>query len=267
LISWKGDFVFWGEEMVKGRGENLYPLADRLQKPAARVAMPRAPRLVAPGGTIHVVARCNNREFSIVTPEDYEVLLDHLREMIRVYEVVLYAYTLMANHIHLLLRAPDRDALGRPLRWFMTETARAFNKARGRKGHFWERRYRAILIEDDLYALTALRYLDRNPVRAGVVGDPAAYPWSSCAAYALGVSNPLVTLHASYLALSRQQAVRRRHYIGLLLPSQDPRLDAREPCWSAQQAVGSSAFLMRHLPSTARRKVISVPPQIQTLGR
>ena len=56
----------------------------------------------------------------------------------------------MANHIHLLLQAPTTDSLGRPLRWFMTETTEAFLKARGWRGHFWERRYRACLVEDDL---------------------------------------------------------------------------------------------------------------------
>jgi hypothetical protein len=74
-----------------------------------------------------------------------------------------------------------------------TETAKAFHRARGRRGHFWERRYRACGVEDDAYVLAALRYLDRNPVRAGLGDDPAASSWSSCAAYACGVPNPLVT--------------------------------------------------------------------------
>ena len=137
-----------------------------------------------------MVARCNNRAFQFTSPDDFAVLLDHLREMSRTYDVVLYAYTLMSNHVHLLLQAPTREALGRPLRWFLTETAKAFHRKRGDQGHFWEHRYRACLVEDDLYALAALRYLDRNPVRAGIVEDPAAYPWSSCAAYAVGAPNP-----------------------------------------------------------------------------
>jgi len=112
-------------------------------RPALRVGMPRAPRVVAPGGTVHVAARCNNREFYFTTAEDFDLLLAHLRELVRTYEVTVYAYTLMSNHVHLLMQAPTHDALGRPLRWFMTETARAFHKARGRRGHFWERRYRS----------------------------------------------------------------------------------------------------------------------------
>jgi putative transposase len=211
---------------------------------------------------VHVVARCNNREFYFTTPEDFAVLLAHLRELIRTYEVTLYAYTLMSNHVHLLVQAPTHDALSRPLRWFLTETARSFHRARGRRGHFWERRYRAVLVEDDLYALAALRYLDRNPVRAGLVADPSTYPWSSCAAYALGTPNPLVTFHPSYLGLSPYPAVRQRHYRALLAPSPDLRTDARDPRWSTQRAVGTAAFVARYTPPRGRRRLVPVPPRI-----
>ena len=171
-----------------------------------------------------------------------------------------------SNHLHLLLQAPKLDALGRPLRWLMTETAKAFHRLRGRRGHFWERRYHACLVDDDLYALAALRYLDRNPVRAGLVADPASYPWSSCAAYALGTPSRVITLHPSYLALSLYPKVRQRQYRALLLPSSDPRLDARDPRWTRQGAVGSAAFLTCYLPPRRRRRSVPVPPQIQAFG-
>ena len=237
-----------------------YPLASDMLGPALRVAMPRAPRLVAPGGTVHVVARCNNREFYFTTPEDFAVLLAHLHELVRTYEVTLYAYTLMSNHVHLLLQAPQLDALGRPLRWFLTETAKAFHKVRGRRGHFWERRYRSCLIEDDTYALAALRYLDRNPVRAGLVADPPTYPWSSCAAYAFGTPNRVVTFHPSYLALSPYARVRQRQYRTLLAPSDDPQADARDPRWTTQRAVGSPAFMASYVPRRRGRPRIGTMP-------
>jgi putative transposase len=135
---------------------------------------------------MHGVARGNNREFYFTTAEDCDVQLAHLRELIRTYAVTVYAYTLMSTHVHRLMQAPTHEALGRSLRWCLTETARAFHQARGRRGHFWERRYRSGLVEADTDALAALRYLDRNGVRAGLVKDPTTYPWSSCAAYTLG---------------------------------------------------------------------------------
>ncbi|HLA80522.1 MAG TPA: hypothetical protein VJP78_02670, partial [Thermoleophilia bacterium] len=85
-----------------------------------------------------------------------------------------------------------REALERRAK---LEQLRREEEARGRRGHFWERRYRSCLVEEDTYALAALRYLDRNPVRAGLVNDPMTYPWSSCAAYALGTPNRVLTLH------------------------------------------------------------------------
>jgi len=244
-------------------GVKSYQLAADLLQPVLCVAMPRASRLVAPRSTVHVVARCNNREFYFTTAEDFDLLLSHLRELVRTYRVTLYAYTLMSNHVHLLLQAPKLDALGRPLRWFLTESARAFHRARGRRGHFWDRRYRACLVDDDLYALAALRCLDRDPV---LVEDPTVYPWSSCAAYALGTPNRVITFHPSYLALSPYPKVRQRQYQALLAPSADLRADARDPRWSTQRAVGSPAFLERHIPRGGRRKSVFLPPQIQALG-
>jgi len=223
-----------------------YPLAASVVMRAGRAALPRLPRLHEPGGTVHVVGRCNNGEFCFAAPEDFQILLNRLEEMTRTYGVVLYAYTLMANHVHLLLQAPQKEHLARPPRWFFRETTRAWQRTRGRRGHFWERRYWACLVDDDEYALAALRYCDRNPVRAGLVEDPASYSWSSCAAYALGTPNLLIDFHPSYLALSSYPRVRQRHYRRLLAPSDDPCADARDPRWTTERAVGSTAFLARH---------------------
>ena len=236
-----------------------YPTADAVLAPVLRVAMPRPPRLRAPGGTVHAVARCNNREFLIAAPDDFERVLTALRGMLGAYEVALHAYTLMSNHVHLLLRAPLDDPLGRPLRWFMTESAKAFNRAHKRRGHFWERRYWACLVEEDVYALAALRYLDRNPVRAGLVDDPTTYAWSSCAAYARGRPDPLITFHPSYLALSPHAKVRQRHYTALLAPSADPREDARNRRWTTQRAVGSPAFVAQYVPHHSLAKSVVAP--------
>ena len=116
----------WGGEIFRERKPmEIYP--DKPLGNVLQIAMPRAPRLYAPGGTMHVVARCNNQEFYFTTPEDFEILMDHLREMARAYEVTVFAYTLMSNHIHLLLQAPQVDELGRPFRWFMTEAAVNFH--------------------------------------------------------------------------------------------------------------------------------------------
>jgi hypothetical protein len=107
---------------------------------------------------------------------------------------------------------------------------------------------------------------DRNPVRAGLGEDPTTYPWSSCAIYATGTPSELITLHPSYLALSRYAKVRQRHYRNLLSPSPDSRLDCRDARWTTQRAVGSREFLNRYLPLRGRRRMIPLPQQIRGLG-
>ena len=245
----------------------FYDRKEKEVQPVLQIAMPRLPRMYAPGGTMHVVARCNNREFYFIGPDDFEILQDHLREMSSVYNIKLFAYTLMSNHIHLLLQSPAEDVLGRPLRWFMTQTAKSFHRLRNRSGHFWERRYRACLVEDDLYALAALRCMDRNPVRAGIVEDPATYPWSSCGSYVSGVSNGLIHFHPSYLGLSPYPKVRQKHYRSILGASSEPDLDTRDSRWTTQRVVGSRDFLKRHNSSSRRKGIVPVPEQIRNVAK
>ncbi len=245
----------------------LYGERNDASRPVLEIAMPRSPRIYAPGGTMHVVARCNNREFYFSADGDFQILLDHLGEMNSAYGITLFGYTRMSNHIHLLLRSLDVDSLGRPMRWFMTQTARTFHRLRNRSGHFWERRFRACLVEDDLYALAALRYMDRNPVRAGIVEDPTIYAWSSCASYALGIANRLIQFHPSYIGLSSYGRVRQKHYREILASSSDPQMDVRDSRWTGQRVVGSLEFLKRNHPSGRRKGIISLPERIQRLRR
>jgi putative transposase len=226
--------------------------------------MGRPARPYAPGYTVHVVARCNNREFLFSGAEDYELALSHLRELPSAWGVPIFAYVLMANHLHLLLRAPGPVPLGKPIRWLMTEIAKGINRLHDRTGHFWGRRYHACFVEDDQYALAALRYLDRNPVRAGLVENAEDYLWSSCATYACGRSNEMITLHPTYLGLARYSTVRRRRYLEILRPGPDLVADGRDPLWSRRRAVGSSAFLSRFSPRRpGRPKTPSTPKQNQ----
>jgi putative transposase len=245
----------------------LYGEKDGRDHPVFQIAMPRSPRIYAPGGTMHVVARCNNREFYFASQEDFQILLDHLGEMTSTYGVEMFGYTLMSNHIHLLLQSPDVDILGRPMRWFMTQTAKTFHRLRTRCGHFWERRFQACLVEDDLYGLAVLRYIDRNPVRAGIVEEPVNYAWSSCASYAVGAINRLIQFHRSYLGLSSYAKVRQRHYREILCAGSNPLLDARDSRWTSQRAIGSLDFLKRHQFSSRRQRIIPLPEQIQRVRK
>ncbi len=124
--------------------------------------MPRIARIVGVQYLHHIVQRGNNREKVFLDPEDFKKYLFLLQKYSNEKKARILAYCLMGNH--LLLQSPAADVVGRPLRWFMTQTAKTFHRLRNRCGHFWERRYRICLVEDDLSALAALRYMDRNPV-------------------------------------------------------------------------------------------------------
>ena len=94
--------------------------------------------------------------------------------------------------------------------------------------------------------LAALRYLDRNPIRAALVKDSTTYPWSGCAAYALGTPNPLIRFHPTNLTLSRCPKARQRHHRTLLAASEDPRADARDPRWTTEGARAGLSCLISH---------------------
>lgn len=114
--------------------------------------------------------------------------------------------------------------------------------------------------------MAALRYLDRNAVRAGLVKDPTTYPWSRCAAYALGTSNPVITLHPRYLALRPYAKERQRQYRTLLAPTADPPAEARDARWTTQRAVGSPAFMASYVPRWGRRRMETLPLRNQEVS-
>ncbi len=99
---------------------------------------------------------------------------------------------------------------------------RWFNEVHGRRGTLWDGRFRSCIAEDEGYVLACHRYIELNPVRAGMVADPLDYPWSSHAAHARGPSSPLLTPHPQMLSLGAEQQVRRVAYRALF----DETLDA-----------------------------------------
>jgi hypothetical protein len=119
-------------------------------------------------------------------------------------------------------------------------------------------------VEDDAHALAVIRYLERNPVRAGLGANSAAYPWSTCTAYTLGTPNSMITRHPSYLALSPYAEIRQRHYRTLLVPRGDTVADGRDPRWTTQRALGRPASVTRYAPRRpGRPRLARTPSQNQ----
>jgi REP-associated tyrosine transposase len=183
--------------------------------------MPRPLRFVLPGHTLHVIQRGNNRGPCFIDDEDRERYLAALLRASDRVRCAIHAYVLMSNHTHLLVTAADASAAARMMQAMGPAYVRYFNRRHGRTGTLWEGRYRSGLIDSERYFLQCSRYIEMNPVWAGIVNDPGAYRWSSFGSNAQGASDLLVRRHPVYLALGRENAARREAYRALFDTSLD----------------------------------------------
>lgn len=144
--------------------------------------MPRVARSVFAGVPHHVTQRGNRREKVFFSDEDRRQYLAWLGEYCHRHDVAIVAYCLMDNHLHLVLVPNRADGLERALKPLHMRYAQRINRRRGWTGHLWQGRYFASPL-DDAYLWAALRYVERNPVRAKRARSAEAYPWSSAAAH------------------------------------------------------------------------------------
>lgn len=184
--------------------------------------MARLPRIVIPGQPLHVIQRGNNRQAIFFSTDDYHKYLDVLRDASDTYGCLIHAYVLMTNHVHILLTPRQTDSVSQLMQGLGRSYVRYVNSAYGRSGTLWEGRYRSALIESERYFLTCSRYVELNPVRAGMVDGPGGYPWSSYRANALGVPDQRLSPHGLYHALGGDDARRRQAYRGLFARPIDP---------------------------------------------
>jgi len=174
--------------------------------------MARQPRPILPGIALHIVQRGNDRSDCFKRDADYFFYLEHLRELARETGCAVHAYCLMTNHVHLLLTPAATDACATLMRNLGQRYVQRFNRTYERTGTLWEGRFRSFLVESARYVLACYRYIEHNPVRAGMVQSAAEYPWSSHQGNAGLRTDPLLTPHAEYLALGEEPALRLRAY-------------------------------------------------------
>ncbi|NCT83721.1 MAG: transposase [Comamonadaceae bacterium] len=174
--------------------------------------MARLPRLILPGQAHHVILRGNNRQAIFYSDLDRQQLLEVLREVALQYGVAIHAYVLMDNHIHLLLTPPEAPALSRMMQALGRRYVGWFNARHQRSGTLWEGRFRAGLIEGERHLLACMRYIEFNPVRAGLCAEPAQWAWSS-AAHHLGLTRQaLITEHPLYWSMGNTPFEREHAY-------------------------------------------------------
>lgn len=153
-----------------------------------------------------------NRQNCFLDPRDYRSYVAALRETATHYSVAVHAYVLMTNHVH-ILATPDTDwGASRMMQQLGRKYVSYFNKAHMRTGALWEGRFRSSMITSLRYLFACYRYIELNPVRAGLVSSPEEYEWSSYRCNALGRCNGLIKPHRAYLALEGEPAARSYSY-------------------------------------------------------
>ncbi len=177
--------------------------------------MPRNLRLCPPDIPQHIIQRGNNRQLCFVTDEDFAAYAHWLQEGATRYDVMVHAWVFMTNHVHLLVTPKAENTTARMMQYLGRLYVRYFNHKYDRSGTLWEGRYHSSLIEAASYFLNCQRYIELNPVRAGMVREPAEYKWSSYQANGLGVRTKLHTPHELYLQLGMTEAERIANYQNL----------------------------------------------------
>jgi putative transposase len=214
--------------------------------------MARTARLAVPGYPHHLIQRGNNRQAVFVDADDRARYLGMLREVLREQGVALHAYVLMDNHVHLLVSPGEGAALSRLMQRLGTWYTGWFNHRHGRTGALWEGRFRSSLVEADAYLLACMRYIECNPVRAGMVEQAEDFRWSSARHHVGSLSDPLVSDHSLYWSLGNTPFEREATYKAFLADASLEESGNLSKAFLGGRALGSSLFLQRMSESAGR---------------
>ena len=174
--------------------------------------MPRKRRYCPPGLPVHVVQRGNNRQVCFAGESDLKAYANWLREGAEKFGVDVHAWVFMTNHVHLLLTPKTAESVSRCMQYLGRYYVRHFNHRYRRSGTLFEGRFKSCIVQSSQYLLTCQRYIELNPVRAGMVNNPADYMWSSYRAHAVGLSVKMWQPHPEYLALGNTPTARMSAY-------------------------------------------------------
>jgi len=142
--------------------------------------------LSLPGIPWHIIQRGNNRSVCFHGEQDYQFYLHCLKEFADKFGCAVHAYVLMTNHVHLLLTPAREDSARLLMKHLGQRYVQYINRTYQRSGTLWEGRFRSCLTQSEEYVLACYRYIELNPVRAGMVMRPQDYRWTSYHANGLG---------------------------------------------------------------------------------
>jgi len=177
--------------------------------------MPRRARLSLPNVPWHIIQRGNNRGDCFFADEDYQRYLSELTTLAPKFECAIHAYVLMTNHVHLLLTPKNPDSAALLMKNLGQRYVQYVNRSYNRSGTLWEGRFRSCLTQTENYVLACYRYIEMNPVRAGIVKHPKNYLWSSFHANGGGEPSTIITPNEEYLRLGETTEERLAAYNAL----------------------------------------------------
>jgi len=160
----------------------------------------------------HAINRGNNRADVFDDDGDREAFLESLRVARARYPFALFGYCLMSNHFHLLIRPALGESISRILQSVTVSHTWRYHRRHRSSGHVWQGRFRSPVVQDDGHLLVVLRYIEANPVRAGIVSDPGEYRWSSYGRHGLGLADALVDDFPEWEQHGPSEAERRRRW-------------------------------------------------------
>ncbi len=222
--------------------------------------MPRRSRLILPEVPLHIIQRGNNRKACFFSDDDYKLYLDSLERYAGETGCEVHAYVLMTNHVHLLLTPLEDASAGALMKRLGQRYVQYVNRTYKRSGTLWEGRFRSCIVEQENYLLTCQRYIELNPVRAGMVETPGEYRWSSFRANALGEDDCLLRPHSIYKGLGQTGKERQAAYKELFNDALEPELaDEIRQVTNGNFTFGSKEF-KKEMSSKLGRRVTSGKP-------
>lgn len=206
------------------------------------------------------MVRGNNKSPIFFSDRDRILFLRYLEEGLEKSQASLHAFVLMTNHVHLLATGHQTGSISRLVQSIGRRYARYVNRAYRRTGTLFEGRFKSTLVDTESYLFTCMRYIELNPVRAGLAHAPIEYGWSSFPQNATGSPAWMLTPHESYSDLGCDVESRARAYRALFAtPLNDADLETIRRATAKGDALGSSAF-EKKLEALVGRKVTSASP-------
>ena len=206
--------------------------------------MPRMARLLIDGGTYHVLSRGNNGQAVFHEEADHQRYLQLLLGHAQMHGLAIYHFALMPNHVHLVLQVSRAPELSKAMSALNLTYALFYRRRYQYRGHLWQDRFKSLLIDRDSYLLECGRYVELNPVRAGLARDPRDYPWTSYQVYAEGFDNPLIAANPLYLAMGDTAKARQAQYQEFI---RDGIRRGYEPPITRYQFMAGTSAAMREL--------------------